>query len=186
MKKNIFISTLLILTVLSCSKDDDHPEHVHEHELITTMTITLTPSDGFTGDTITLQMQDLDGDGPNAPTKSVSGNLLSGVFYDGAVVLLNESESPAENITSEIEEEDEEHQFFITPGGGLIENVGIEYINLDSNGNILGTQFQINTFDSSSGTLTFTLRHEPTKPNTGLADAGGATDVEATFNVTIE
>ena len=91
MKKNIFISTLLILTVLSCSKDDDHPEHVHEHELITTMTITLTPSDGFTGDTITLQMQDLDGDGPNAPTKSVSGNLLSGVFYDGAVVLLNES-----------------------------------------------------------------------------------------------
>jgi hypothetical protein len=38
----------------------------------------------------------------------------------------------------------------------------------------------------SSGTLTVTLRHEPTKPNTGLGDAGGETDIAATFNVTVQ
>ncbi len=32
----------------------------------------------------------------------------------------------------------------------------------------------------------FTLRHEPTKPNTGLADAGGETDIAVTFNVTVQ
>ena len=55
---------------------------------------------------VTLQTQDLDGDGPNAPDITVSGNLKSGVLYNGAIVLLNETESPAENVTMEIEEED--------------------------------------------------------------------------------
>jgi hypothetical protein len=30
------------------------------------------------------------------------------------------------------------------------------------------------------------LRHEPTKPNEGLSDAGGETDIEATFSVIIQ
>jgi len=38
----------------------------------------------------------------------------------------------------------------------------------------------------SSGTLTFTLRHEPTKPNTGIDDAGVESDVIATFNVAVQ
>jgi len=30
------------------------------------------------------------------------------------------------------------------------------------------------------------LRHEPMKPNAGLVDAGGETDISAVFTVTIE
>jgi len=30
------------------------------------------------------------------------------------------------------------------------------------------------------------LRHEPTKPNTGLSDAGGETDISATFDVSVQ
>ncbi|GHC52600.1 type 1 periplasmic binding fold superfamily protein [Ulvibacter litoralis] len=184
MKKVKFLSILLLTTILfaACSSDDDTPEQVNEEEVITTMTVTLVPNNG--GSSITLQTRDLDGDGPNAPEVTVSGNLITGTTYNGTIVLLNETVSPAENITEEVEEEDEEHQFFYTTGGGI--DVTTAYSNFDDDGNPLGTEFTLTAVSASSGTLTFTLRHLPTKPNTGLEDAGGETDVAATFSVTVE
>ena len=183
MKINKFLPILLMLlvTVASCSKDDDPlPEAVNEEEVITTMEVTLTSG----ASVITLKTQDLDGDGPNAPVVTVSGNLAAGTTYDGVMKFLNELESPAENITLEVEEEDLDHQVFFTVGSGL--DVTTEYSNNDSAGNPLGTQFKLTAGSASSGNLTFTLVHEPTKPNTGLASAGGETDIDATFSITIE
>ena len=131
-----------------------------------------------------MQYQDLDGDGPDAATVTVSGSLNANTTYDGSIVLLNETEDPAENITEEIEEEDLDHQFFYTVGSGL--DVAAEYGDADSQGNPLGLSFILNTGVASSGGLTFTLRHEPNKPNTGLENAGGETDIEVTFDVTVE
>ncbi len=184
MKKANFLTTVFFTTLLfvSCSDDDDTPDMVNEEEVITTLTATLTPDGG--GTAITIQTRDLDGDGPNAPEVTVSGDLMAGVTYNGSLVLLNETESPAENITDEVEEENLEHQFFFTVGGGL--DVTTAYANFDSEGNPLGTEFTLTAGAASSGTLTFTLRHEPTKPNTGLGDAGGETDIAATFNVTVQ
>jgi hypothetical protein len=183
MKKMKFIAMAIFATVvLTSCDDDDTPEAVNDEEVITTMTVTLTPSTG--GTAVTLQTQDLDGEGPNAPVVTVSGNLTSGVVYNGVIVLLNETESPAENITEEVEEEDDDHQFFYTIGTGL--NATTTYSNFDGNGNNLGTEFALTAGTASSGNITFTLRHEPTKPNEGLSDAGGETDIEATFSVTIE
>ena len=173
-----FLSTLLI----SCNDDDDDIPPVNEEELITTMTITLAP-DGA-GTTVTLKTVDLDGDGPNPPVITVSGPFSTGTTYQGSIVLLNETEDPAENITEEVEEEAEEHQFFYTIGGAL--DATTFATNFDVNGHPLGTEFTLNAANASTGTLTFTLRHEPKKPNSGLADAGGETDISATFNVTIE
>jgi hypothetical protein len=110
--------------------------------------------------------------------------LASGTTYSGSLVLLNETESPAEDITEEVEEESDEHQFFYVAAGGL--DVTVEATNVDSNGNALGTEFSLVAGSQSNGTLTITLRHEPTKPNSGLADAGGETDIEVTFNVSVE
>ena len=183
MKINKFLPILLMLlvTVASCSKDDDPlPEVVNEEEVITTMEVTLTSG----ASVIILKTQDLDGDGPNAPVVTVSGNLAAGTTYDGVMKFLNELESPAENITEEVEEEDLEHQVFFTVGSGL--DVTTEYSNFDSAGNNLGTQFKLTAGSASSGNLTFSLVHEPTKPNTGLASAGGETDIDATFSITIE
>jgi hypothetical protein len=185
MRKLNFLATVLFTTLLfvSCSKDDDStPEPVNEDEVITTLTATLVPAGQ--GTTITLKSQDLDGDGPNAPVITVSGNLSAGVIYNGTIELLNEMESPAEDITEEVEEEDLDHQFFYTIGGGL--DVTTSYENNDSEGNPLGTEFTLVAGAASSGALTFTLRHEPTKPNTGLDDAGGETDIAVTFNLTVE
>jgi len=181
--KNIkFLAATLFTSLLfvSCSSDDDTPDPVNEEEVITTLTATLTGG----GATIIMQTRDLDGDGPNAPVVTVTGgDLTAGVTYNGTLVLLNETESPAENITTEVEEEDDEHQFFYTAGGGL--DVTATATNFDGDGNPLGTTFSLTANTAGSGTLTFTLRHEPTKPNTGLADAGGETDIAATFDVTI-
>ena len=181
-----YLSTLLIsILIVSCSKDEVtvQPEAINEEEVIKTMTITLAPTSG-SSTIVTLKTQDLDGDGPNAPVVTVSGNLVAGAVYAGAMEFLNELESPAEDITEEIEEEDLDHQVFYTLAGGL--DATIAYANNDSAGNPLGTEFTLTAGTASSGSLTFTLIHEPTKPNAGLADAGGSTDIETTFNVTIE
>ena len=118
MKKIKFLATAIFATLLfvSCSSDDDTPEPVNEEEVITTLTVTLIPNGG--GSPVTLQTRDLDGDGPNPPVVT-TGNLATGVTYNGSIVLLNETEEPAENITLEVEEEDDEHQFFYTISGGL-------------------------------------------------------------------
>lgn len=174
----VFFSAALFV---SCS-DDDTPEEIHEEEVITTFTATIVPQGQ--GTTIILKSQDLDGDGPNQPVVTVSGNLTAGVVYDGSIELLNETEDPAEDITEEVEEEGDEHQFFYTIGAGL--DLTTAYANFDEDQNNLGTEFTLTAGAASTGELTFTLRHEPTKPNTGLDDAGGETDITVTFDVTVE
>ena len=169
---------LLSVVIISCSKDDDSPEPINEEEVITTMTVVLNPGN------ITLQSQDLDGDGPNTPSVTVSGNLSANTTYTGSITFLNELESPAEDITEEVEEEDDEHQvIFVSSGVAL----SVSDLNKDGNGNDLGTQFSLSTAAAGSGTLRIVLRHEPTKPNDGtLAGAGGSTDIDVSFNVTVE
>jgi hypothetical protein len=176
-------ATVIFTTVLfvSCSNDDDTPEPINEEEVITTMTVTLVP-DGD-GTEVVLSFQDLDGDGPDAPDVNVSGSLATGATYNGSIVLLNETESPAEDITEEVKEEGLEHQFFYTIGAEL--DLTIEYANFDANLDNLGTEFTLTTGAESSGSLTFTLRHEPTKPNTGLVDAEGETDIEVAFDIEV-
>jgi len=177
---NYALMALLGMTIfLSCS-DDDTPEVVNEEEVITTMNVTLTAA----GSTVTLQSQDLDGDGPNAPTITVSGDLDANTAYAGSIELLNETESPAEDITEEVEEEADEHQFIFVSTGSISD---IVYDDTDSNGNPVGIEFTLNTGDAGAGTLQITLRHEPTKPNDGtLADAGGETDIAQTFSITVQ
>jgi len=166
------------LVFASCSDDDNTPDEVNEEEVITTLTVTL---DSGT-DQIVLQYQDLDGEGSDPAEITVSGTLSANTVYDGSIVLLNEIEG--ENITEEVEEEADEHQFFYTVGSGL--NVTTDYNDADSMGNPVGLSFILSTSDASSGALTFTLRHEPNKPNDGLETAGGETDIEVTFDVTVQ
>jgi len=180
--KTLSLAVVAALSFASCSDDDDSPELVNEEEVITTMTVTLTPTDG--SETITLQSRDLDGDGSDAPVITVTGNLVAGTTYNGAIVLLNETESPAEDITEEVEEESDEHQFFYTISSGL--DVTTEYGNNDSDGNPLGTEFILTAGAASAGTITFTLRHEPIKPNDGIESAGGETDILVSFDVSVE
>tara|TARA_B100000787_G_scaffold169218_1_gene159801 strand:+ start:9828 stop:10391 length:564 start_codon:yes stop_codon:yes gene_type:complete len=178
----LFISSL----VFTSCKDDDDPILVNEEEVITTMTATLTPTSG--GTTIVLKTQDLDGDGPNAPVVTVSGNLAINTVYTGVMEVLNETESPAEDITEEVLEEALEHQFFFIPTSSI---ATVTYTDTDSDGNPIGVQFTLTTSDAGSGAITISLIHEPEKTEPGVStgditNAGGETDITATFSIVIE
>ncbi|NAS12184.1 type 1 periplasmic binding fold superfamily protein [Poritiphilus flavus] len=184
MKYIKFLSILALTGSLfvACSDDDDAPAPVNEEEVITTMTVTLSPQGG--GTDITLQTRDLDGDGPDAPVVTVSGDLAANTTYDGSIVLLNETETPPENVTEEVEAEDDEHQFIFVTTGNI---ASVEYDDEDGDGNPVGLSFDLTTGDAGAATLSVTLRHEPTKPNDGtLAGAGGETDITETFDLTIQ
>jgi hypothetical protein len=103
--RNLTIAMAALITLNSCSNDD---KPVNEDEVITTVTTTLTGG----GQIITLTSRDLDGDGPNAPVITVSGNLVANTTYTGAVTFLNDIANPVENITAEILAEGVDHQLF--------------------------------------------------------------------------
>ncbi len=187
--KILAIALVSIFTFSSCS-DDDKPEPVVENEVITTVTVVYTPMGG--GTAITLESKDLDGDGPNAPLISVSGNFVQGKTYTGVVTFLNETVSPAEDITEEIKELGLEHQIFYQKTG-TINNVSYADTesNYDSSGKPVGLESVFTTTGAANGTLKITLRHEPNKSAANVAtgditNAGGSTDAEVIFDVTVE
>lgn len=177
------ILTVFAFAFTSCS-DDDAPQVINEEEVITTMTVTLVDNNGTVK---TMSKVDADGDGPLDPIISAD-DLDANTTYTGSVEFLNQLEDPAEDITAEVAEEDEEHQVFYVPSSNF--NVSVQYNDQDANGNPLGLDFTLTTGDASSGTLTVILRHEPIKDAAGVSEgdptnAGGETDVEAAFEVDI-
>ncbi len=179
-------ATLFMMLFTACGDDEpDDPEPPNEEELITTLNFTLTPDDG--GDAVVFSFQDLDGDGGELPTLT-EGVLTANTTYIGSVELLNELDDPAENITTEVEEEAEEHQFFYQ---STVTGVMVEYDDTDVNGNPVGISSLLTTMDAATGTLTIVLRHEPNKDASGVStgditNAGGETDIEVTFNVEVQ
>lgn len=181
MKKLSFLLFLAILAISACVEPVD-PE---EGELITTVTYTLTPNGG--GTPVVLSFQDLDGDGGD-PATITGGTLVANETYSGRLALMNESESPAEDITAEIQEEDEDHQFFFE---SAVNGLMVAYADQDDDGNPIGLNTTLTTGAGGSGTLKITLRHKPEKTASGVADgditnAGGESDIEVTFSVDVQ
>ena len=191
MKNYLKLLSIILFTILftSCNSDDDTPDPVNEEEVITTVIATFVPQGG--GTNVTLQSTDLDGDGPNEPAITISGPFANNSTYSGSVQLLNELESPAEDITEEVEEEALEHQIFYSATNGIGD---FTYNDSDSEGNPIGISFSfqsVNTNDSINGIITITLRHEPNKDGEGVSEgnitnAGGDTDIQVSFNVTVQ
>ena len=183
--KPFLLIALLILA--SCSSDDDGtPPVINEEEVITTLIVTLSPNGG--GIDVVITSRDLDGDGPNAPVIE-GGTLAANTTYTASVIALNELETPAEDITEEVAEEDDEHQFFFQPITGA--NITTTYLDFDGDGNPLGINFTLQTGDASNGSLRVTLRHLLDKNAAGVSEgditnAGGDTDVEVDYPVTIQ
>lgn len=183
MNKFFLIATVFIAFLASCEKE---PHDHNDEELITTIKLDFTNTQS--GAVSTLLFQDIDGDGGNAPVITVD-TLMANSTYTMAVTLLNESETPAENITTEVEEEGTKHQFFFEQSSGL--NLTIAYADTDDDGKPIGLSNTANTGAASNGSLTITLRHEPDKSASGvsggnLTNAGGATDIEVTFDIVVE
>ena len=123
---NLLFRILLILaipTFFACEGDDtdvDNPVDENEEELITVLNVTLI--NAATLDTTYAVFSDVDGPGGNAPV--ITPIILQ---YDGtntqyiAQVEVLDSSNPndVEDITLEIVEEADEHQFFYIPNSEL-------------------------------------------------------------------
>jgi hypothetical protein len=183
--KKLSMAMITLLFITSCS-DDDTPIVVVEEEVVTTMTVTLTPVGG--GSPVIMQTRDLDGDGPDAPVVTNPVNLAANTVYNGSIELLNELESPAEDITEEVEELDDEHQFFFQASNSI---ATFAYTDMDGDGNPVGLKFTLTTANAGTGTVTVTLIHEPVKDASGVSDgdmtnADGEEDISETFNVVVQ
>lgn len=179
----LLLSFFALLSLPACNDDDidDNPDE----EVITTLNYSLFST---SAPSVTLSFRDLDGDGGTAPTIS-GGTLMANTTYTGTVEFLNESVTPTEVVTEEIEEEDDEHQLFFVPSTSL--NATVEYTDTDDDGNPVGLSTTLMTGEASDGQLTIILRHQPNKSADGVAggdieNAGGETDIEVTFDVTIQ
>lgn len=172
----------VLTTLISCGDND--PVIPNEEELITTVHYTLTPEGG--GSDVVLSWIDIDGDGNG---NIVGGTLAANTNYIGTISLLNESETPSENITLEVEEEAEDHQFFFEVESGL--NATISYDDSDANNNPIGIMTKLSTGDASIGIIDLILRHQPDKSAANVkagdkTNAGGSTDVEISLSVVIQ
>lgn len=191
MKNNLIklsVLTLAASLIFSACKKKDDDEEVptpvpdNEEELITTVRWI-----AYSGNTPidTAFFRDLDGDGGNAPV--IQGIVLDAdSAYVMKVELLDESKNPAVNVTEEIEEEADEHQFFFT-----FDNLGTAtyaYSDLDSRGVPVGLEGLLLTGSASTGSVTIILKHQPeVKPTSGNGDVSlGETDIEVNIPVTIQ
>jgi hypothetical protein len=173
---------LLTLFLTSCEKEVNDPIIPNEEELITTLIYELQDADG--GDLLTFYFQDLDGDGGNEPIITAD-TLQANTQYFGQIRLLNEIQTPVEDIGEEVLEEGIEHQFFFISSS---DSVMVSYDDSDLNGNPIGLQSTLETKGIAELTLTVILRHEPNKSATGVSDgiidqAGGETDIQVDFPV---
>lgn len=165
--------------------DSDDPKPVVDQELITTLRITFKKV-GAAEDPLTFVWKDIDGSGSGTPDIDPIA-LDAHSEYTYTLTLLNESVNPAEDVTLEIEEADEEHQFFFS---ATVDGIITTYEDVDGDGKPLGLINTILTDHEGTGTFTVTLIHQPNKDAVGVEDgnpanAGGDTDLETEFPLTI-
>ena len=181
----IAFALLSALFFLPACQNEDDPVIPNEEELITTLLLTMTPESG--GESVVWTFRDLDGDGGEAPVITAEP-LAANTEYITTIQLLNETATPAENITGEVRAEDEEHQFFYLTSFGT--DLIITYQDQDANGNPVGIETSFSVGAPGTGTLNILLIHKPDKTAPGVAvglpdQAGGETDIEVVFPVEI-
>jgi len=178
------LSVLLAGVLLtSCGKDDPEP---NEEEVITTMKLTFVPVGG--GTTLTYQFDDPDGPGGVAATQDEIV-LAPSKSYGVTLQLLNKTETPAEDITIEVQSESDAHRFYYEPTAAS--NITVSGLGNDGNGVPLGITSTWATGAVATGKVKVTLRHYPGNPPGKVAgdlvnSTKSSTDIEVDFNTKIQ
>lgn len=164
-----------IIAFLGCKKDEEDP---NENELITTVRLKFTEG----GVTSAFEFKDPDGDGGNAPIKFEKISLKPNKTYQFEIQLLNESISPAEDITKEVEAKKDEHLFVYTPTP--VSLLAFSITDKDTKNYPVGIQADVKTTATGTGKLKVQLRHQPGTKN-GTATPG-SDDVNLDFDVDVK
>ncbi|MGB1657171.1 MAG: type 1 periplasmic binding fold superfamily protein [Longimicrobiales bacterium] len=181
------LSAIILVAAFSACDDPTDPV-ANEQELITDVTITLTPVGG--GAAIVSTIADPDGAGPNPPNAQTAAIALEpGVTYDGEIEFLDrQNPSAVEDITAEVAEEADEHRVFYTVNGLTGVTVPDASMDTDSNGAPVGLIFQV-VVDagaaSGSGSIRVVLSHYDDAPKGNGSVPSDETDVDVTFTASV-
>lgn len=181
----VFALALLSFTVLTSCDDDNEPEAENEAEQITQLTLTFTNGTN----TVVGTYLDADGDGPNSGVFTPATiQLNANTTYTLAVALTNTLETPAEDITTEVKEEGDEHQLFYSFTGGVFTNTSTTYTDTDANNLPIGitTSWTTGATASTTGDLTVTLKHQPGVKTATSTINDGETDITQTFSIELQ
>ncbi|MDL5048529.1 hypothetical protein QQ054_21175 [Oscillatoria amoena NRMC-F 0135] len=194
-----FLLALPLSVVLVFTGCDDDPEKENVPELITQVTLTFTPTGG--GSTVVVTATDPDGDGPQDLQVDGPITLVKTTSYILTLQLINGLLDPGDDeydITGEIEEEADEHQFFFRFSDGVFSSptgtgnikdtpatpVGdITYLDEDDNGRPLGLATSWTTADVTVSDQSFrvVLKHQPGTKSGTSTSLDGETDMDITF-----
>lgn len=174
----------LALALLSFAACGDSTGPGQDQELISRVSLIVTPQGGGTAQTV--YVDDPDGLGPTAPSAQVGTlQLRQGVTYTGTVLFENRLVTPVENITTEVAEEAETHMVIYSVGGAT----GTTWVATDSDANArpVGLQYTITPGATlGAGTVRVVLCHFDAIPKPVTATScSGDTDIDVTLNFSV-
>ena len=189
---------LILLLLLMTGCEAEEPTREDSPEMITTVVVTFTPTDGgepIVGKAVDPDadgIRDIETDGPVILTAGATYILTLGMYND-----LADADSDEYDISTEVEEEGDEHMLFFGWSGGVFANPSgdgnidaredpVLYEDTDVNGLPLGLQTKWTTGTKSSGTLRILLKHQPDlKSETSTADMGES-DLDVVFQIEVD
>jgi len=180
--------TVFALAGAIAACDDPTEPIANEEELITDVTITLTPVGG--GAAITSTIADPDADGPNPPNPQTAAIALdAGVTYNGTIEFFDRSDpADVEDITEEVADEADEHRVFYIVNGLAGVTVPDASMDTDSNSAPVGLMYQV-VVDAGAaagtGSIQVVLSHYDDAPKGNGSVQSDETDVDVTFTVSV-
>ncbi|NND09559.1 MAG: T9SS type A sorting domain-containing protein [Saprospiraceae bacterium] len=170
--------------------DPEAPECENEEEVIDRVTLTFAPAEG--GDTVVAVASDPDGPGPqDLVVEDI--DLIQSTTYQLSIKVENTIEG--EDISEEIAEEDEEHQFYFawteqlfsdpTGDGNIDSRDGpVNYLDFDENALPVGLSTSWTTVEGmQSGTFRVALKHQPDMKSSSSSFDDGGTDIDIVWNI---
>lgn len=199
-KKYTMIPLVAIAVLITgCEKEEDEiPQKENEEEVITNVKLIFTNNIGST-DVVQAMAEDPDGTGVEELVILDTINLNKNKSYTLTFEIMNNLETPGEDIGEEIKEEDDEHQIFFgfsndafsdPLGNGNIDNAldTIIYNDSDANNNPLGLSTGWTTSSSTltGGNFTVQLQHQPDVKTSTSTSTTGDTDFKLEFVLNID
>ncbi len=179
----LLLAGIFMLGTTACSKHDDHDDHDHDHENELITTVKLYVIETGTSDTVSYAWKQVGGPGTAIVVDSIG--LKQGKVYEVLTEVLDESKTPAKNITTEIRNAANFHRFVYT---STLSSLLLQVLDFDTQTPAmeLGLRFRITTPDvMGSGNLKCVLKHYTSSdPKTNGINAG-STDIEVQFPLVV-
>lgn len=199
LKRITLYFSLLVATLLSaCKEDVEAPEEENEEEVITDIKLVFTNA-ADASDVVEASAQDPDGAGVQELQILNEINLSKEKTYLLSFEIMNNLDSPGEDIGEEILEEAEDHQIFFgfsnnafanPTGNGNIDSSSdpVNYTDEDANGNPIGlaTTWITASSELTDGVFTVRLQHQPDIKSATTGATDGDTDFELSFVLNIQ